>query len=366
LASGEFARSWSDIWTASWVGYAEAPGSDREVLRPWLEATIGNGVPYDQIVSQLIAATGDSAVNGPATFLARHPDDEVSQVSRLFLGVRLGCARCHDHPFDRWTKTDYEHFARFFQATERQEVTAGNVRLVNLQPPSDPGQRPRFLTGAEPRTTQWRDELALFVTRSKPFARTFGNRLWYHLFGRGIVHPPDDRSEQNAPSIPRLYEYLGERAREERFVLRPLVREICGSRAYQLSSVSPRPDPIAESSFAYRIIKPLTPEQMYDSIMTGLNRPLDRIERREWIRRAISSVVDEDFSRTWEYQDTVQSLLDRLTQLDELPRDWSIAESFERLLGRSPTATERDKFAARPPDELVFALIHSNEFAFNR
>ena len=171
-----FAHFWSDVWAANLNGYGDAFDSDRKSLRNWLEQAFAADVPFDTLTRRLITTHGSSSLKGPANFLLRHPEEPTVKVSRLFLGVRLDCARCHDHPFDRWTQKDFQLMNRFFKATEREESSSGNIRLVDVVMDEEE-ERPRFLTGARPRTTRWRSELALFVTHSKPFARAFSNRL---------------------------------------------------------------------------------------------------------------------------------------------------------------------------------------------
>mgnify|MGYP002630021584 CR=1 FL=1 len=206
LASDEFPRFWSDVWTASLVGYStRAFNVSREPLRAWVEDAIRNGDAYDELVRQLIAAEGDSAFNGPVNFLLRHRQEPVVKVSRMFLGIRLDCARCHDHPFDRWTRDDFDQFSHFFKSVDFRGISERNYRLTKSPRDADTKNLPRFLSGAKPITSRWRDELALMVTSCKPFARNYSNRMWYHFLGRGIVHPPDDFSA-NDPVAPELLE----------------------------------------------------------------------------------------------------------------------------------------------------------------
>ncbi|MDP6444478.1 MAG: DUF1549 domain-containing protein [Pirellulaceae bacterium] len=368
LASDEFPRFWSETWTAALNGYSNAFQSDREVLRQWWEQSVRDETPYDEQVTKLIAARGVSALDGPVNFLVRYPQQPAVKAARLFLGVRLDCARCHDHPFDRWTKEDFEMFNRFFSATERREVAQGNIRLLNRRARVEPRERPRFLTGARPRTTQWRDELALFMTNSKPFARAYANRLWYHFLGRGIVEPVDDFNRDNRPSVPALMTHLTEEVRRRRFALKPMIRQICNSRAYQLSSHSPRAgeQDVAdlEEVFAVRTLKPLTPEQTYDSVRAALGLARNDDERRRFIRRAVGQSLDEDFSITWQYRETVQSLMARLNINTPAPTS-RIDGLYLRILSRSPTDRERRLCAKQSPRDIAFALVNSNEFCFN-
>ena len=364
LDSKAFARSWSEVWTATLNGYSNAFESDREVLRVWLERAFDNKWSYDRIAAELINARGTSALDGPVNFLVRHPEDPAITVCRLFLGVRLDCARCHDHPFDRWQREDFERMNRFFEAVRVEEVGEGNIRISNRRVDADDDDRPRFLTGARPRTSQWRLELALFVTNSKPFSRAFANRLWYYLLGRGIVHPVDDFNQQNPAASPRLLAFLAEQARASKFDLRHMIRLICNSRAYQLSSLYEMRGGKAESLFAFRKLKPLTPEQAYDSVASALNLKTDELQRREFIERAVGEMLDEDFSNTWEYRETVQVLMTRLTTTLPVPTA-KVTELYERILTREPTSLEKKVCRGKAPRDLVFALVNSNEFFFN-
>jgi hypothetical protein len=364
LASRDFPRFWSEVWTATLNGYSNAFESDREVLRRWLENAFRANTSYDQIASQLITAQGVSALDGPVNFFVRHPEDPAVEICRLFLGVRLDCARCHDHPFDRWTQKDFELMNRFFEATQRQEVTEGNIRVSDRRVEVEREDRPQFLTGARPRTTQWRAELGLFVTNSKPFARAFVNRLWYYFLGRGIVHPVDDFNRENPPSSPRLLAMLTEQVRGNGFDVQATIRLICNSRTYQLSSRHEQRDKDAESLFAYRLLKPLTPEQTYDSAVTALGLERTESERREFIERAVGQSLDENYSATWEYRETVQGLMGRLNLSLPVPTK-SVDALYERILSRSPTSRELTLCRNQATRDIAFALVNSNEFFFN-
>lgn len=362
LESEEFAQAWSRLWTAMLVGYGDPFGTDAEALRKWLEASLRNDVPFDQVVASMIAARGPSALEGAANFLVRYPDDPAVAVCRQFLGVRLDCARCHDHPLDRWTQEDYRLMARFFQPLRRREVSPRNYVLED----GVPGLReppPRFLTGARPQTSQWRAELALMVTRSKPFARNLANRLWYLLVGRGIVQPPDDFRADNPPSIPALLDALVEQLRHNEFRIKPVIYLICTSQAYQRSSRGPR-TPEAEALFAVKPVKPLTIDQLIDSICTASNLELPPEQRRRLREQWHGDVLDESFSRPWEYQPTVQQILRQLQQDIPVPEgDWETL--WVRFLGRMPEEHERRALAGLPAEELVFVLVHSHAFCFN-
>ncbi len=363
LSSPEFPKFWGELWTTHLFGY-EDNNADRDTLVQWLEEQFQTNRPYDQIVEELLTSTGESAFDGPVNFLLRYPDEPVVKVSRAFLGVRLDCARCHDHPFDRWTQTDFKRMNRFFEATERQEVSASNVRLVDVVRDVSVEDRPRFLTGAEPRTTQWRAEFALFLTRSRPFARNFANRLWYHFLGRGVVHPVDDVNVSNPASVPALLEALADEAQSQKFDVRQMIRLICSSQAYQRESSASKVDQLRQKLFAVRTTKPLTPEQWYESMCIATSRTAQTAERNDLVRTFLGDDLNADYSATWDYRETVQGLMSRLVDPVKSPAR-SVEELFVRFLGRMPTSEELEKCADRSLDEVSFALLHSSEFAFN-
>ncbi len=364
LESPEFPKFWGDLWTTQLFGY-EDNNADRDTLAQWLHEQFRTNRPYDQIVEELLTSTGESAFDGPVNFLLRYPEEPVVKVSRAFLGVRLDCARCHDHPFDRWTQVDFKRMNRFFEATERQDVSASNVRLVDVVRDVGSGdERPRFLTGAEPKTNQWRAEFALFLTRSRPFARNFSNRMWYYFLGRGIVHPVDDVNASNPASVPALLEALADEVRASKFDMRHMIRLICNSQAYQRESSASKNDHTRQQLFAVRTIKPLTPEQWHESMCIATNQTAKPNERNELVRAFLGDDLNADYSSTWEYRETVQGLMARLVDPVKSPAK-SVDELFVRFLGRQPTSEELEKCSGRSLDEVSFVLLHSSEFAFN-
>ena len=364
LDSEEFPQFWSEVWTASLVGYqSEAFDASREPLRLWIRQQLTDGVPYDRMVRELVSAEGDSAFDGPVNFLLRHREEPVIKVSRMFLGIRMDCARCHDHPFARWKRDDFDRFNQFFDSVEYREVSARNVRLVEEPRERDDDDGPRFLSGARPRTSRWRDELALFLTTCKPFARNYANRIWYHFLGRGIVHPPDDFSA-NDPVAPELLDYLTQYAQDTGFDLRAMIAAICTSQAYQRSSGHSDSDSMDHALFASYVPKPLLPEQMLNSVAVVSGKSLRPSERQERLQRNSESSLDDDFSQTWEYRDNVQTVMQRLTSKPHF-RETSTAAIFETVLTRAPTDREQALCRGRKKSQLAFALLHSNEFRFN-
>ena len=369
IESPQFDRFLSETWTAWLIGYSNGYETDREVFRIWLEEQIHNNTPFTAIVEQLITANGSVAIDGPSNYLVRHREQPAINVCRSFLGVRLECAQCHDHPFDRWTQDDYRRMNRFFDSMriEQRERTA-IVRDV-VQEVRDESNRPRFLTGSIPRTGKFRDELALYVTNCKPFARTFANRIWYQLVGRGIVDPPDDHNRENPPAVQDLLDFLADSVRESEFQIKPIFKQICASEAYQRECASPDLTQAATAIFAARQVKPLTPEQYVDSFSAIANRPLESRERRQAILRLVGGYqINEDFQRSWDYLETNQQLMEKLAvNLDSPTADspFSLDELYLQILTRKPTERERELCNGKSQTDITFALLFGNEFFFS-
>jgi hypothetical protein len=363
LASPEFPRFWSEVWTAMLNGYASVFDSQRDALRFWLEKKFQENAPFDRIASELVSASGLSSTEASVNFILHNSVEPEIKVSRTFLGIRLDCARCHDHPFDRWTQKDYEDMARFFTLLQKENVAAGSTR-VRDNPDLAKGPKPRFLTGAQPVTSRWREDLAYFITTSKPFARAFANRIWYHFMGRGIVDPPDDFSLKNRPSVPKLLEHLADEAAARKFDVRAMIRLVCSSDAYRRSSRRAPRAPRTESVFACRVLKPLTAEQLFDSLTAALDARELQARRGMFLRTFVGRSLGEDFSNVWRYRETVQDVMTKLT-LDPKAPEGSLDELYLRLLSRAPSPRERELCRGRSAADVVFALANSNEFYFN-
>ena len=366
--SPDFDRFLSEVWTGWLVGYSNEFNTDREVLRQWLESQIRSGKSYQMIVQQLIDAEGSVAIDGPSNYLVRHRELPAIHVSRSFLGVRLECAQCHDHPFDRWTQEDYRRMNQFFASM--QVVERNRTALLRDEPIQfEEDERPRFLTGSVPRTAELRKELALFITNCKPFARTFVNRTWYHLIGRGIIDPPDDHNQENPPVSRALLEYLADQTREQDFQIKPLFKLICQSKAYQRQCATGETSDRDRALFAARQVKPLLPEQYVDSFNLICGASLDSLDRRLAIQNLIGETrLLEDYQRTWEYRETDQQLMQKIAA--NLPRQKQsgkvdLNRLFLQILTRYPSDSERATCRGMSRADITFALVFGNEFFFN-
>lgn len=365
LASDEHKRFWSQLWTTMLIGRNARKGIEPELLRLWIEEAFQDDLSLDTIAFELIAAGGVTSLFGPANYPAANRDDPVMSLTRTFLSVQLDCAQCHDHPYDRWTNSDYSSLKQFYRPTRYREVSGG-ISVSDDAPPQN-GPSPVFLTGSKPHTLAWRRELALMVVRSKPFSRSMVNRTWYWLTARGIVDPVDGLSRDNPASVPELLETLATTLSESEFSQQDLIRRICLSKAYQRE---PAPGDTHENArrrevFAARTIRPLLPEQWIVSAEVVLNRPIP--EPSQIAARARSLLGRGSQSLTcdpYHWSATSQTLVRQLSLETPAPiRD--LDSLFMTTLAREPDETERNMLADYSSRETLFALLHSSEFAMN-
>ncbi len=293
LSRPTFVRHFTTFWRRAWL-----PEADTDVqvqvrvpaLENWLRQQLQAERRYDELVRDLLtapipktAAAGrlNETENGPlAFFLAKEakPENLAAGVSRAFLGIRLDCAQCHDHPFDRWKRDQFWSFAAFFAGLER-----GGADLPSqpglLQEYPDRHDLPipetgrivsaAYLDGAEPKwkSRGSRQLLADWITATKNpyFAKAAANRLWGHLFGIGIVDPVDDFSPANAASHPELLDELAQAFIAQNYDVKFLLRAIIGSQAYQRTSRQPRPD-VPLQLLSHMPVQGLSSEQLVRSL----------------------------------------------------------------------------------------------------
>jgi len=272
-------------------------------LHRWLAERFNGNQPWDRTVRELIAARGPQYENGAVTiFMANSkslaPHEATDIVSQVFLGIRLQCAQCHNHPFADWKQTDYWGLAAFFSKVQftskfedgalarpppgQKDVVGTNYGITEIPAPkrNDRPERaidvpPRFLTGETPKVDSSQPPLrpALAEWLASPqnpwFARAMVNRTWTHFFGRGLVNPVDDLRDDNRPTHPELFDELARQFILHDFDVKYLVRAIVGSRAYQRTSAS-QSDDGGEALYARMTIKVLTPKQTFDALVRVL------------------------------------------------------------------------------------------------
>ncbi|MCD0459709.1 DUF1549 domain-containing protein [Roseiconus lacunae] len=293
LHSPRFADHMATRYTHSLLpGDVESvPQPDVEALQRWLRQAFLENKPYDHLVGAFLTAGGGTDT-GPAIFYTSREADPIkvaSATSRLFLGIGIDCAQCHDHPFADWNQNDFWSFAAFFSQLELGENAMPNNRVVEDRVgkeltlmDTDQIIQPRYLGSDEPPEPDpenlRRRQLTIWLaSRSNPyFATAAVNRVWAHLFGRGLVNPIDEIDSIEHASHPQLLRYLSAYLIEERFDLRKVYRAIANTRAYQRTS---RFDGLRPPQNSYAIMHPktLSPEQCFDSLRQNIIRRLDPV-----------------------------------------------------------------------------------------
>ncbi len=268
-------------------------------IEGWVRGHVRSNTPWDRMVRELLTTQvnfnrgmgrglpGVAGNTGSLAFFQANEmkaDNLAAATSRLFLGVKLECAQCHDHPFAKWTRKQFWEYTAFFAGIKPLNPQAGifgganddpKVREVSI-PNSNKKVKARFLDGTQPK---WEDDsfsrvvLAGWMTsRDNPFfARAAANRMWEHFFGIGLTDPVDDMRDENPPSHPELLDDLARGLIEQRFDLQFLIRAITASRAYQrTSTVTHRSHMDDLRLFARMPLKGLSPEQVFDSLATAV------------------------------------------------------------------------------------------------
>ena len=308
LGSREYALHMGGIWKRVLVPDDETAisrlgGSGK--LERWLSDSFADNQPYDEMVSEILLAEGRVNESGPLLFYAAakmNAEELAARTSRSFLGMRMECAQCHDHPTDHWSQEDFWGLAAYFAQISRpqgkiemvspvlrvRDADFGDVKL----PETETVIKPRLpmsqseghgmtesdiaeLKNAEVIDGSRRKQLAVWITHPKNshFSQATVNRIWAHLFGRGIVNPVDDMGDYNEPVSPQLLNQLGRYFVQSDFDVRELMRVLLNSRAYQLSSENSKAKSYRELELFGRMsLKPLTAEQLYDCLATATGR----------------------------------------------------------------------------------------------
>jgi hypothetical protein len=437
-------QEFTDFWTLKWADLLkieerllDKPGM--EVFHRWIRESIAADKPMDQFARELIAARGDTFENAPANWWRanRDPITRAENTARVFLGVQLNCAQCHNHPFERWTQDDYYSWAALFtrldyrvgedkrtDKNDKSEFRGDQTVVIKASggitnPRTGEKALARFLGGPAPAVTSDQDELQAlsdWLSRSPMFAKMQVNRVWFHLFGRGLVDPVDDFRVSNPPSHPEVLEQLARDFESHGYSLRHVIRTIMNSRVYQLSSVPNETNAGDELFHSHALVRRLTAEQLADSLAAATGAPLQIegvpegtrlaqvVEGRKYYKplktdldrfgaafgkppRLIASECERsnELAMPQAFQlisgPLIQELLTRKdNRIDQLLSSGKheldiVDDLFWTALSREPSTRELDRFASRlmntsdrrkTTEDLFWALLNSKEFLFQR
>ncbi|HET6328202.1 MAG TPA: DUF1549 and DUF1553 domain-containing protein [Planctomycetaceae bacterium] len=253
-----------------------------ERFERWLRTRLAENAGYDRIVTELLTQ-GPRSADAQFYYLAKgnKPENLAAGVSRVFLGVRIECAQCHNHPFAKWHREQFWQLAAFFAGVEPESGSMMVDRERVELPIPGTGKKvvARFLDGEDPAwktvRRQPRTVLAEWITgpRNPYFARAAANRIWAQLMGTGLVDPVDDFDESNPPSHPEILDLLADEFAHHKYDVRFLIRAICASHTYQLSSAQTDPRQANRRLFARAPIKGLTPTELAASLSLAIGEP---------------------------------------------------------------------------------------------
>ncbi|MFM8284405.1 MAG: DUF1549 domain-containing protein [Planctomycetaceae bacterium] len=415
-----------DLWVMKWADMLQIRSQNNVVstkgailYHQWLTRRIAANQPVDQMVRDLLTASGSTFENPPTNYfqLERNTLKLAENVAQAFLGMRIQCAQCHNHPFDRWTMDDYYGFAAFFPQIGRKrgadpretivyDAGSGDVK----HPVSGRTVAPKFLGGETPRVADRdrREALAAWITAADNpyFSRHVANLAWTHFLGRGIVHEPDDARVSNPPSNAPLLDELGRRLAEGGWDFRGLARDILLSHTYQRSCETTPSNALDGTNFSHAEVRRIRAEVLLDVLaqvtetatkFPGLpqgGRAVQVADGRttNYFLTTFGRATREDVCTCAVRMDPSLSQAlhmlngdaanDRIVQGKLVPRLLAegrtpssiVDELFSRCYCRLPTERERQETvamvvqAADPKqalEDLFWALLNSPEFVFN-
>jgi Protein of unknown function (DUF1553)/Protein of unknown function (DUF1549) len=284
----------ADFWALKW---SDVLRSNRKTIQVkgvhafqlWLRDHVSKNTPLDAVIRELLTANGNTYANPPANFyrIAKDPTNLAETTAQLFFGVRMQCAKCHNHPFEAITQDDYYSTAAWFARVKTKKDAAASVPKNPMdpaaevvfsiregevtQPRSGQVMAPKFLKGAAPAVPAGMDRREVFSNwltgpENPYFAKSVVNRVWYHLMGKGIVDPVDDFRDSNPPSNDDLLDALAKDFVAKKFDLRQLVKTIMTSRTYQLSAQPNETNKDDSKYFSHAVTKLLSAEQLLDAL----------------------------------------------------------------------------------------------------
>jgi len=433
LEHPDYARNFGNQWAVLLIG-RKNQGRDviKAELAGWARRQFMENRPWDKVVYDLVTAKGSNKENGAVNFPLAHMEfgavPLTSITTRLFLGQQIQCTQCHDHPSNDWKQGDFWGVNAFFKGLKKEAVTKADATgaevMDHTELTDEPTEAfsqydrrnglvgiayPRFLDGrkiSQGTDVDRRDELGKMIAdpNNKDMAKAFVNRVWGHFMGRGIVHPVDDFGPHNPPSHPELLDRLADEFRKSHFDVKALIRWVTSSQAYNLSSVTTKANDKDETLFSHMALKPMDPEQLFDSLLTATSAhkaggDKDAGKKRDaWLNQFIFAFANDEDGEGSSFQGTIPQalmmmngeLMDRATggkpgsflsdladeaQHSRSPLEHMVNHLYLAALSRPPARREVEaasQYLNNFPDtvyvleDLFWALLNSNEFVLNR
>jgi hypothetical protein len=418
-------KEFAELWVLKWAELLQIRSSPYISYKPmllyfnWLQDKIARNVPVNEWVQELLGASGGTLKNPATNFYQGETDllKVTENVAQVFMGMRIQCAQCHNHPFDRWTMDDYYGFAAFFRQMGRKASDDPREVIIfnagggeQTHPVGGRVMPPKFLGGAVPdvKGKDRREVLAAWLASPENpyFATNLANIVWAQFFGRGIIHEVDDVRVSNPASNPELLAELGKRFTTYKYDFKKLVKDICMSRTYQ-SSTKPTPSNEGDTrNFARGPVRRIRAETMLDCLsqVTETKNKFPGLPSGSRAVQIADGATSTYFLTTFgrATRETVCScevkleptLSQSLHLLNgsattakvqqggvvagmlkaKVPPDQVVEELYVRCLARSPTAKERTELAKlvdgekdkqKALEDVFWALLNTREFMFN-
>lgn len=421
LARKEFVEMWVMKWSELLQIRSTRQVSYKATLLyyDWLKSKIANNVPVNQMVRELLGSQGGT-FTVPATNYYQNEQNNLKvaeNVAQVFLGMRIQCAQCHNHPFDRWTMDDYYGFVAFFSQVARKASEDPREQIVfnrgsgeTKHPVTGQNMKPKFLGGIEPETKN-KDRRAVvadwIASADNPyFAKNLSNIVWAHFFGKGIVDEVDDVRVSNPAVNPQLLDELGSKFKEYDYDFKKLVRDICNSRTYQLSTKTNATNESDLTNFSHASLRRIRAEVLLD-VISQITETKNKFRGLPLGSRAVQIadgnttdyflttfgrakresvcscevIMDPSLSQALHLLNgsTVNNkikqgkLIERLIA-EKKSHDQILDEIYQRCFSRLPTDKERiaiqqeistQENKTQALEDIFWALLNSREFVFN-